>query len=182
MTRAGSGEARKERRRRQHLLWLVSSAKANDEVIKRLADKAKVKVSTVREDLANLQDDLENTPSEELLADLKTAIEAADTFSALKRVGKKLMLDMLEGRIDRSLGQALVDGIKEQRQLLIREREEKVEASIMALEILTPEEDAFLREHRKKLAGPPLKPGEAVPPPVLADSPKGPESPKEPTS
>jgi hypothetical protein len=52
-----------------------------------------------------------------------------------------------------------------QRHLLRAEREEEPMEAIHALELLTPEEETLLAEHRRKLAGPPIQPGEAVPPP-----------------
>jgi hypothetical protein len=166
--RRESKQDRTDRRRRQVLVWLLGSAKANDEVVKKLAERVSVKESTIHVDLSALKDELENAASDELLTELEQAIQAADTFGALKRLTKRLMSDMLVGRIDRSLGTALVEGVKEQRHVLVRERDEKTQA-IMALEILTPEEDALLRAHREKLAPKPLKPGESVPPPTIVE-------------
>ncbi len=165
-------------RRRFLKIYLASSAAASDEAVKRIAERLQVGEKAIRADLEALREEFEDGPSDELSASLEQAILAADTFGALKRLGKKLMAEMAKQTLDRSLGTALVDAIKEQRQLLVKEREEKADAAIMALEILTPEEDALLKAHRKELAGPPVKPGEAVPPPVVVPPEKKPEKPE----
>jgi len=162
-------------RRRFIKIYLASSAAASDEAVKRISERLGVGEKAIRADLEALREEFEDGPADELAASLEQAILAADRFGALKRLGKKLMAEMAKQTLDRSLGAALVDAIREQRQLLVKEREEKTDAAIMALEILTPEEDALLKAHRKELAGPPVKPGQAVPPPVLVPPEKKPE-------
>jgi len=158
-------------RRRSIKIFLAVSARASDDAVERIAKRLQVGEKAIRSDLDALRDEFEHDPSEELCQGLEEAIAVADTIGALRRLGKKVMAEMVKGDLDRALARALVEAIKEQRQLLVRQREEQSEAAIMALELLTPEEDALLKEHRAKLAGPPLKPGEAVPPPSAEEKP-----------
>lgn len=98
-------------------------------------------------------------------ADLITAIREATTAKALGAIARELAADLLEGNVDRLLAESAISALREARQSLKAAREEKLEARIRALEILTPEEERLLADHRKKVAGPPAAPGVYVPPP-----------------
>ena len=87
------------------------------------------------------------------------------------------------GEIDREMAETLERVIARRVQVLRHERAEKAVASVRALEVLTAEELALLREHRTRIAGPPLQPGVSVPPPpeltksAEAKGPAGPVTP-----
>ena len=80
---------------------------------------------------------------------------------------------MVKGSIDRALGSALIEATREQRHVLVREREEDARAAITALEVLTPQEQEALEKFRETFVPPSLKPGEFPEPPQ--GSPKPPE-------
>ncbi|HZV03021.1 MAG TPA: hypothetical protein VFF73_40315 [Planctomycetota bacterium] len=160
-----------ERRHRVRTL-LVVRALEDDEAIAGLGERLGVGERAIRSDLEALREELQTGNRRESPEGLIQAIEAADSFRLLKSLGKTVMREMAQGRIERELGSALVDAIREQRQVLVKARDEEAEASVMALEILTPQEQAILDTYRKSLVPPALKPGEFPPPPEGAPLPK----------
>ncbi len=152
-------------RRKKVRRFLVVSALGSEAAISRIATKLQVSERSLRSDLEALRDEIDSDPSSELTETLGQAIEAADTFGLLKALGKKVMHEMVRGTIDRALGTALIDAIREQRHVLLRARDEEAQAAVTALEILTPQEQEVLKEYRESLVPEALKPGEFPPPP-----------------
>jgi len=162
-------------RRQKIRLFLCVSALASEQAIARIAEKLGVTEKVCKGDLDAIRDEIEHAPSEQMTEDLAQTIETADTFSQLKNLGKRIMLEMVKGTIDRALGSALVEAIREQRQVLLRERDEAAEAAVTALEVLTPQEQDALRRYRESLVPESLKPGEFPAPPEGAALPKAPD-------
>jgi hypothetical protein len=160
-----------DRRRRNVVLFLVTSAKASEDAVKRLADKLQVGERTIRLDLDALLDEIESPSMDELPRDLLEAIQSAETYRLLKALGERVMVEMVQGTISRELGQALTDALREQRHTLRAMRDEQGHAALKALEILTAPELEVLRAYRASLVPPGLKPGEFPPPPKDAKGP-----------
>ncbi len=171
-------------RRQRIRLFLAVSAAASEQAVKRIAEKLGVGERAVRGDLEAIRDEVEHAPSDDLSHDLLAAIEGADTFKLLKALGKKVMHEMVTGTIDRALGSALVEALREQRQVLLRERDEQAQVALTALEVLAPQEHEALKRYRESLVPPSLKPGEFPPPPEGTTLPESdePEKPTEPPS
>ena len=165
---SGSGRPSRtqiERRQRRIMVFLVGSAAASDDAVKRLTEKLRVKERTVRSDLDAIREDLESDAAHVLPENLLDAIQGADSFRLLKALGKRVMIEMVKGTISRELGAALNDALREQRHALRAMREEQGHAALKALEILTPQEQDVLKRYRESLTPPSLKPGEFPPPP-----------------
>jgi hypothetical protein len=154
-----------DRRRRSVVIFLVTSAAASEDAVKRLAEKLKVGERTIRLDLETLREEIESPAMDELPRDLLEAIQSAESFRLLKALGERVMVEMVQGTISRELGQALTDSLREQRHTLRAMRDEQGHAALKALEILTPAELEILRAYRAGLVPPALKPGEFPPPP-----------------
>ena len=170
----GSGRPTKtnvERRRRKVALFLTASAAASEEAIKRIAEKLHVSERTVRADLDVLREELEAKNVEVLPQDLLQAIRAADSFRLLKVLGQKVMLELVNGTINRELGATLIDALREQRHTLRAMRDEQGHTAIKALEVLTPQELDALRKYRESHTPAALKPGEFPPPPDATTAP-----------
>lgn len=138
---SGPGRPNKDevaQRRQRIRLFLAVSAAASEQAVKRIAEELGVGERAVRGDLEAIRDQVEHAPSDDLSHDLLHAIEGADTFKLLKALGKKVMHEMVRGTIDRALGSALVEALREQRQVLLRERDEHAQVALTALEVLTP--------------------------------------------
>jgi len=162
-----------ERRRKKILAFLVGSAGASEDVLKRLAEKLHVTQRTVRGDLDALGEELDSEAAPVLPENLLDAIQGADSFRLLKALGKRVMIEMVKGALSRELGAALNDALREQRHTLRAMREEQGHAALKALEILTPQEQEALKRYRESLVPTPLKPGEFPPPPDGAEPPAG---------
>lgn len=93
------------------------------------------------------------------------AISKANTAKALGNLMRDIGSMVARGRMELRMADTLEKCVARQAKLLHEAREEKAVAQIRALEILTDEETNLLRDYREKLAGPPLGPGDAVPPP-----------------
>jgi hypothetical protein len=173
---SGSGRPTRtqvERRRRRVLVFLVNSAAASDDAVKRLAEKLRAAERTVRGDLEALREELDSDAAPVLPENLLEAIQGADSFRLLKALGKRVMIEMVKGAISRELGAALNDALREQRHTLRAMREEQGHAALKALEILTPQEQEALKRYRESLVPTPLKPGEFPAPPEGSEPPAG---------
>lgn len=159
-------------RRQRIRIFLVGSAAVSDQAIRRISELLGVGERAVKGDLEAIRDELEHAPSDALTQTLSEAIEVADTFKLLKALGKRVMHEMVRGTIDRALGSALVEALREQRHVLVRERDEQAQAAITALEVLTPQEQEALQRYRNGLVPAALKPGEFPAPPEGAPPPK----------
>jgi hypothetical protein len=164
-----------ERRRKRLLVLMVISAKASPEAIKRLAEKIGTTDHTVKNDLIALNAELEAVAEDELPESLLRAIGGADTFRLLQDLTQKLMVEMASGKLDRELGETLLGAITVQRHMIKANKEEQPLEAVRALELLTPQELELLDQHRRKLAGPPVAPGAAVPPPGASPTTSGSE-------
>ena len=162
-----------ERRRKKILAFLVGSAGASEDVLKRLAEKLHVTHRTVRSDLDALGEELDSEAAPVLPENLLDAIQGADSFRLLKALGKRVMIEMVKGALSRELGAALNDALREQRHTLRAMREEQGHAALKALEILTPQEQEALKRYRESLVPTPLKPGEFPAPPEGSEPPAG---------
>jgi hypothetical protein len=154
-----------DKRRRRILHVLVGSAAASEDAIKRLAERMGIGEKALKSDLEALKTELATLTEDELPESLLQAIGVADTYKLLQDLTKKIMAEMTSKTLDHKIGQTLIDAINAQRHMIHAEHEERPQEAVRALELLTPQEEALLQEHRKKLAGPPIQPGEAVPPP-----------------
>jgi transcriptional regulator with XRE-family HTH domain len=98
--------------------------------------------------------------------DLAARIRRAATFREVKECERELVAVALEvgDPMPASLDLA-AKVLKSLKDTIKREREEENDKALNALEVLTPDEQAVLAEHRKKVAGPPVQPGEYVRPP-----------------
>ena len=98
--------------------------------------------------------------------DLAASIRTAATFREVKECERELVALALElgDPMPQSLDLA-AKVLKSLKDTLKREKDEENSKALNALEILTPDEQAVLAEHRKKTAGPPVQPGEYVRPP-----------------
>lgn len=99
-------------------------------------------------------------------AALGEAVARAATFRELKECERDLAVLALE--LGDPMPQSLdltAKLLKSLKDTLKREKDEENSKALNALEILTPDEQAVLAEHRKKTAGPPVQPGEYVRPP-----------------
>jgi hypothetical protein len=169
-----------DRRRRNIVVFLVTSAAASDEAVERLAKKLSVGERTIRLDLEAVREEIESPSMDELPRDLLEAIQSAESFRLLKALGERVMIEMVQGTISRELGQALIDALREQRHTLRAMRDEQGHAALKALQILTPQELELLEKHRESLVPNALKPGE-FPPPPSPDSPPTAAPPTDPT-
>jgi hypothetical protein len=152
-------------RRRRLLLYLVRSTLNSPEGLRRMVELVGVGERATRRDLEALEIELESCKEDELPQELAQAIEVADSYKDLQTLTSRIMSAVTEGSISEDRSKALLEGINVQRHLLRAERAEQPLEGLRALEILTPDEEALLAEYRKRLAGPPIQPGEAVPPP-----------------
>lgn len=107
------------------------------------------------------------------------AILKASTFRKLGGLAAMIAAAVADGLIeDLKKAELLEKFIKTRSAILKKEREETATAKVRALEILTEDEVELLAQHRAKLAGPPLKPGDYPPPPTESKPDTG-ERPKE---
>lgn len=102
-------------------------------------------------------------------------IRKAETQRTLGALTTRVTADLADGRLGGpdlpwkerlKLAETLERLIARRSRVLKEERAERLEAMVQALDILTEEEEELLRAHRASVAGPPLAPGEGVPPPV----------------
>ncbi len=154
-----------ETRRRRLLLVLVRCTANSKEAVKRTCELMGVGERAIERDLEALEIELESCTGDELPQELTQAIEVAESYKDLQTLTSRIMSAVTDGSLTEERSKALLEGINVQRHLLRAERAEQPLEALRALEILTPEEDALLAEYRRKLAGPPIQPGEAVPPP-----------------
>ncbi len=161
-----------DRRRRNVMLFLVASAAASEDAVKRIAERLKVGERTIRLDLDAIRDEVDAPSLDVLPPELLDAIHAADSFRLLKALGKRVMAEMVQGTLTRELGLALIDALREQRHALRAMRDEQGHAALKALEILTPKEREVLIAYRTTLVPKALKPGEFPAPPEGAEPPK----------
>lgn len=154
-----------EERRRRILLFLVVSTATNAEVVKQLSVCVDAGERAIRSDLDALKEQLEACVEDELPHALMRAIDEATSYGDLKTLVNRVMESSTRGAITKEVADTLLAGISVQRHLIKAEDEAAPREAVRALELLTPDEEALLAEHRKKLAGPPVQPGEAVPPP-----------------
>jgi hypothetical protein len=164
-----------DRRRRNVVIFLVTSAAASADAVARMAQKLNVGERTIRLDLDAIREEIESPSMDELPRDLLEAIQSAETFRLLKALGERVRVEMVQGTISRELGQALTDSLREQRHTLRAMRDEQGHGALKALEVLTPQELEVLRAYRESLVPRGLKPGEFPPPPKDAppqDAPK----------
>ena len=173
----GPKQTNVDRRRRRVAVFLVASAAASEDVVKRLSEKLHVGERAIRGDLDVLRDEFEAARTNVLPEDLPAAIRAASSFRLLSALGKRVMVEMVTGNMERELGATLFDGLREQRHALRSQRGEDAEAAITALEILTPQDQEVLRKYRESLIPPALKPGEFPPPPEGSPVPAAPKPP-----
>jgi hypothetical protein len=112
---------------------------------------------------------------------LGEAILKATTFRKLGALLARIAAAVADGQLDPKKAETLERLVKTRSGILKKEREEQATAKVRALEILTADEVKLLEEHRAKLAGPPLKPGDYPPPPTESE-PVMEEQPKESTT
>jgi hypothetical protein len=166
-----------DRRRRNVVRFLVVSAAASAEAVKRIAERLDVGERTIRLDLETVREEIDGSSTDDLPRDLLSAIQSADSFRLLKGLGERVMVEMVQGTISRELGQALTDALREQRHTLRAMRDEQGHAALKALEILTPQELEVVKAYRANQVPKALKPGEFPPPPKTAEAPRPPEPP-----
>ena len=155
-----------ERRRTRILLFLVASAAESADAIARLTKLMGLKTdTTIKNDLVALKRELETVGEDELPEPLLQAIGGADTYRALHELTQRIMVAVGDGTLEGKLGEFLLQGITVQGHMIRAEKEERPLEAVRALELLTPQELEVLAEHRRRLAGPPIAPGAAVPPP-----------------
>jgi divalent metal cation (Fe/Co/Zn/Cd) transporter len=154
-----------EERRKKILLYLVVSTATNDAVVKQLTAVMDTGERAIRSDLEALKEQLESCAADELPRELMQAIDGSESYADLKTLVSRVMTSAARGEISKDVSDTLLAGITAQRHLIHAEEEHEPVDAVRALELLTPEEEALLAEHRKKLAGPPVQPGEVVPPP-----------------
>jgi hypothetical protein len=154
-----------EERRRTIMVFLVGSAAASQDVVTRLAERAETTERTIRADLDALKEQLDSCVRDELPQELMRAIDSTTSYKDLQSLVSRVMAASANEKITKDVASTLLEGISVQRHLIRAEHEEEPIEAIRALELLTPEEEALLADYRRKLAGPPVQPGEAVPPP-----------------
>jgi hypothetical protein len=154
-----------EERRRKILLFLVVSAGANSDVVKQLAGYVETGERAIRSDLDAIKEQFESCVEDELPAELLQAIDATGSYTDLKTLVSRVMAASTSEAITKDVATTLLEGITVQRHLIRAEHEEEPHDAVRALELLTPDEEALLSEHRRNRAGPPVQPGEVVPPP-----------------
>lgn len=104
--------------------------------------------------------DLENDPFAKLILAIRT-------FRQLRRVTQQLAALGAAGFIKPAKLDATLGCLKELKVSMKLEREERAREAVAAIEILTTEEEELLRQHREKVAGPPVEPGARIPPPEV---------------
>lgn len=96
----------------------------------------------------------------------RAIVGGARTHAEVAVVERRLAAGILTGLVDESRGELALSALKGLKQSIVREREENASATLRALELLTPDEEAVLAAYRSKLAGPPTQPGVYVAPPA----------------
>lgn len=96
---------------------------------------------------------------------LGAEIQRAETAGQLRQLTKRIGAMAASGELELRKAEVLERLVARCAKLIEQEKEEKAAAQVRALEILTPAEAELLKKHRSELAGPALKPGEAVAPP-----------------
>jgi hypothetical protein len=163
---SGPGRPTKQvvnQRKRQILVFLVASAAASEDAVKRIASKLQLQEGSVRAYLESMRGEVERDqiPSD----DLANAIKTADSFKALRALAKQVQLGIAARTIDPTAGSSHLEAIREQRQLLRAERQEQAQAVLQNLEPMTMDEVERFEAWREARAIRPLAPGEAALPP-----------------
>jgi transcriptional regulator with XRE-family HTH domain len=89
----------------------------------------------------------------------------AKTHAEITVIRRRLAAALLVGDVDEARGELALHALKGLEVSIKLEREENAHSELRALELLTPDEERLLAEHRAKVAGPPVQPGQYVKPP-----------------